>query len=288
MTDKRPERYGTYRNPRPGPKRSLGQNFLVHPPTVRTIAEFVHIPKNRTVIELGTGRGALTLELARRTGPGGRVIGYELDRELAAWLENENILPAGVELRVMDMLDIPLKALSTELSGPLVIAGNLPYNISSQVVIKLIEEKECLQQAVLMFQKEVAERLVAGPGSKKYGILSVLAGHCFSMRKLMDIPPGLFSPRPKVVSSVVEISPRVGDTGVDDYNTFKLIVKAAFSKRRKTIKNAMSSLFAPHPAALDHVLMQAGIQGQMRAETVSIKKFTALARLSRTCITKTQ
>lgn len=286
MTGKSPETNSMRRTPRPGPKRSLGQNFLIHPPTIKTIAKFVHIPQNRTVVELGVGRGALTRELIRRTGPGGRVIGYELDRELTTWLEREKILSDGVELRIQDMLDIPLRELCTELSGPLVIAGNLPYNISSQVVIKLIEEKECLQQAVLMFQKEVAERLIAGPGSKKYGILSVLAGHCFHVRKLMDVPPGLFSPKPKVISSVVEITGRVEGIRVNNYDIFKLTVKQAFAKRRKTIKNALSHLFASYPGALDRILIQAEIDGKARAETISIKKFIILARISQGYLVK--
>jgi 16S rRNA (adenine1518-N6/adenine1519-N6)-dimethyltransferase len=232
------------------------------------------------VVELGVGRGALTRALADRVGPNGRVIGFELDRELVNWLRQEDVLPGNVELRFGDMLGISFTQLADELGGPLVIAGNLPYNISSQVVMKLVEEKDVLRQAVLMFQKEVAERLVAGPGSRKYGILSVLAGQCLDMKKLMDVPPGLFSPRPKVVSSVVEIKPAAAETDVGNRAIFRRVVKQAFAKRRKTVRNALLELYSPCPHLLDQVLARAEIDPRWRAEMISIEKFSRLARLS--------
>ena len=265
---------------RPRPKRSFGQNFLVHTPTVNTIASFVQVPEARAVVELGVGRGALTRALADRVGPDGRVIGFELDRELVNWLRQEDVLPPNVELRFGDMLDISFTQLADELDGPLVIAGNLPYNISSQVVMKLVDEKDVLRQAVLMFQKEVAERLVAGPGSRKYGILSVLAGQCLDMKKLMDVPPGLFSPRPKVVSSVVEIKPAAAETDVGNRAVFRRVVKQAFAKRRKTVRNALLELYSPCPHLLDQALTRAEIDPRWRAEMISIEKFSRLARFS--------
>jgi len=270
----------------PRPKRSFGQNFLVHPPTVNTIAGFVQIPENNTVVELGVGRGALTRALAQRVGSEGRVVGFELDRELVHWLEYEKVLPENVELRLRDMLEISFSELAGELCGRLVIAGNLPYNISTQVVLKLAGEKDALQQAVLMFQKEVAERLVAGPGSRKYGILSVLAGQCLDMRKLMDVPPGLFSPRPRVVSSVLEIKPAAYEVDVSRMDIFRLVVRQAFSKRRKTVRNALSQLFSGCHDLLDHALERAGIDPGWRAEMISIEKFALLSRFSEECICK--
>ncbi len=272
---------------RPRPKRSFGQNFLVHAPTINTIAGFVEVPSTtRTIVELGVGRGALTLALAEKAGPEGRVVGFELDRELVKWLRQEKVLPENTELRFGDMLDISLRELSREIGGPLVIAGNLPYNISSQVVIKLIEEKDVLQQAVLMFQKEVAERLVASPGSKKYGILSVLAGQCLEMKKLMDVPPGLFSPRPKVVSSVVEIKPAISEIEVGNRDIFRMVVKQAFAKRRKTVRNALLQLYSSCPQILDENLERSGIEPGLRAEMISIEKFALLARYSEECLYK--
>jgi 16S rRNA (adenine1518-N6/adenine1519-N6)-dimethyltransferase len=208
------------------------------------------------------------------------VIGYEVDRELIEWLKQEEKLPENVEIRFQDMLTISLKALARESGVPVVIAGNLPYNISAHVVIKLVEEKDFLGRAVLMFQKEVAERLIAGPGTKKYGILSVLAGQCLSIRRLMDVPPGVFSPRPKVMSSVLEITPRADEIVVSSHDVFRLIVKQAFSKRRKTIRNALAQLFAPRMDLLENVLAQAEIAPGLRAEMISVKKFADLARIS--------
>ncbi len=286
MTVRKAESHLQAKRERPRPKRSFGQNFLVHAPTVRTIAGFVQVPESRTIVELGVGRGALTSALAERAGHDGRVIGFEIDRELVKWLEQEKILAENTELRYGDMLDISFRELSVETGGPLVIAGNLPYNISSQVVMKLIEEKDVLQQAVLMFQKEVAERLVAGPGSKKYGILSVLAGQCFQMKKLMDVPPGLFSPRPKVVSSVVEIKPVSVKIHTGNRNIFRLVVKQAFSKRRKTVRNALAQLYSSCPQMLDQALESAEIDHRWRAEMISIEKFSLLARHSEECLNK--
>ncbi len=271
---------------RPRPKRSFGQNFLTHGPTINTIADFVQIPGNRTVIELGVGRGALTRALAHRVGPDGRVIGFEIDRELVRWLRAEEILPENVELRHEDMLTISLSQLQSETGGPVVIAANLPYNISTEIVFKLIEERDMLQQAVLMFQKEVAERLIAGPGSKKYGVISVLVGQCMKVKKLMDVPPGLFSPRPKVVSSVIEIRPSDKSMDVGRKEVFRLVVKQAFSKRRKTIRNALRDLYSACPSMLDQALEKAGIDPAWRPEMIDVKAFALLARFSQSCLSK--
>ncbi len=286
MTPKRDKRREHISRNRPRAKRAFGQNFLIHPPTINTIAGFVQIPENRTVIELGVGQGALTCELARRVGPEGRVIGFEIDRELIKWLGEEEILPENVELRHQDMLKISLRQLHAEIRGPIVIAANLPYNISTEIVFKLIEERDVLQQAVLMFQKEVAERLVAGPGSKKYGILSVLAKQCLNIKKLMDVPPSLFVPRPKVVSSVIEIRPSAREIDVGAEDVFRLVVKQAFSKRRKTVRNALHELYTQCPAMLDRALDSAGIDPAWRPEMIDVEAFARLARFSQDCLSK--
>ncbi len=286
MTPKRDKRRNPVSSGRPRPKRSFGQNFLVHRPTINTIAGFVQIPENRIVVELGVGQGALTCALARRVGPEGKVIGFEIDRELMEWLRKEKILPENVELRHQDMLTVSLRQLHAETKGPIVIAANLPYNISSQVVFKLIEERDVLQQAVLMFQKEVAERLVAGPGSKKYGVLSVLTRQCLNVKKLMDVPPGLFVPRPKVVSSVIEIRPSDREIDARSEDVFRLVVKQAFSKRRKTVRNALHELYSQCPAMLDRVLESAGIDPALRPEMINVESFALLARFSQGCLSK--
>ena len=262
----------------PRAKRSFGQNFLVHTPTVKTIAGFVRIPQNRTVVELGVGRGALTKAISERVGHGGRIIGFELDRELVEWLKEQDELLPNVEVRFKDMLDVSFSELASETGGPLVIAGNLPYNISTQVVIKLIDERKCIEQAVFMFQKEVAQRLAAGPGSKQYGVLSVLTGQCMKVKKLMDVPPGLFSPRPKVMSSVVEFIPLAHEIPVKDRELFRKLVKQAFSKRRKTIRNALSHIFPDGNSDLiENCLIKAGIDPGWRAEAVAIKNYALLS-----------
>ncbi|MEA1868337.1 MAG: 16S rRNA (adenine(1518)-N(6)/adenine(1519)-N(6))-dimethyltransferase RsmA [Thermodesulfobacteriota bacterium] len=262
------------------PKRSLGQNFLVHQGTIETIVELSDIQPGDRVVELGTGLGAMTGELSKKAS---RVIGLEIDKRLIKWVREKRPLPGNVELRHSDILRVSFQGLAEEMGSTLKIIGNLPYNISSQVVFKLIAERNHINRATLMFQKEVAERLVSCPGSKAYGILSVLTGYCANITRLMDIPPGLFRPRPKVTSTLVQMEFREPVIVATDFAFFKNIVRQAFQKRRKKLINALKGPASFSQDEILHALGVCGIDPGYRAEVLSIEDFVTLSNtLART------
>ncbi|MCD4755832.1 MAG: 16S rRNA (adenine(1518)-N(6)/adenine(1519)-N(6))-dimethyltransferase RsmA [Deltaproteobacteria bacterium] len=258
----------------PLPKRSLGQNFLVHQGTIETIVKLSGIQPGDRVIELGAGLGAMTGELSKKAL---KVIGLEIDERLIKWVCEKRPLPGNVELRHSDILRVSFQGLAEEMGGTLKIIGNLPYNISSQVVFKLIEERNYINRATLMFQKEVAERLVSCPGSKAYGILSVVTGYCADVTRLMDIPPGLFRPRPKVTSTLVQMEFREPVIVATDFAFFKNIVRQAFQKRRKKLINALKGLASFSQDEILHALEVCGIDPGYRAEVLSIENFVTLS-----------
>jgi 16S rRNA (adenine1518-N6/adenine1519-N6)-dimethyltransferase len=258
----------------PLPKRSLGQNFLVHQGTIETIVKLSGIQPGDRVVELGAGLGAMTRELSKTAS---RVIGLEIDERLIKWVREKRPLPGNVELRHSDILRVSFQGLAEELGGTLKIIGNLPYNISSQVIFKLIEERSHINQAILMLQKEVAERLVSGPGSKAYGILSVVAGYCADITRLMNMPPGLFCPRPKVTSTLIQLEFKEPVVIATDFACFKNIVRQAFQKRRKKLINALKGLATFSQDEILHALEVCGIDPGYRAEVLSIENFVILS-----------
>ncbi|RKX59967.1 MAG: ribosomal RNA small subunit methyltransferase A [Thermodesulfobacteriota bacterium] len=264
----------------PLPKRSLGQNFLVHHGTIETIIELSGIQPGDQVVELGAGLGAMTGELSKKASG---VIGLEIDERLIKWVREKLPLPGNVELRHSDILKVSFRGLAEEMGGTLKIIGNLPYNISSQVVFKLIEERNYINRATLMFQKEVAERLISRPGSKAYGILSVVTGYCADITRLMDIPPSLFRPRPKVTSTLVQMEFREPVIVATDFAFFKNIVRQTFQKRRKKLINALKGLASFSQDEIIQALEVCGIDPGYRAEVLSIENFVILSNtLART------
>ena len=258
----------------PLPKHSLGQNFLVHQGTIETIVELSGIQPGDRVVELGAGLGAMTMELSKKASI---IIGLEIDERLIKWVREKRPLPGNVELRHSNILRVSFQGLAEEMGGTLKIIGNLPYNISSQVVFKLIEERNYINRATLMFQKEVAERLISCPGSKAYGILSVITGYCADVTRLMDIPPGLFRPRPKVTSTLVQMEFREPVIVATDFVFFKNIVRQAFQKRRKKLINALKGLASFSQEEMLHALEICGIDPGYRAEVLSIENFVTLS-----------
>jgi 16S rRNA (adenine1518-N6/adenine1519-N6)-dimethyltransferase len=258
----------------PLPKHSLGQNFLVHQGTIETIAELSGIQPGDRVVELGAGLGSMTMELSKKAS---RVIGLEIDDRLIKWVSEKRPLPGNVELRHSNILKVSFQGLAEEMGGTLKIIGNLPYNISSQIVFKLIEERDHINRATLMFQKEVAERLISCPGSKDYGILSVITGYCADVTRIMDIPPGLFRPRPKVTSTLVQMEFREPVIVATDFAFFKNIVRQAFQKRRKKLINALKGLSSFSQDEIIQALEVCGIDPGCRAEVLSIENFVTLS-----------
>ena len=187
------------------PKKSLGQHFLVHPHQARRIVDALELGGDETVVEIGAGLGALTVWLA---GPDRRVVALERDPALARYLQEEILADnPGVEVSCQDVLKFDFLELSREIGQPLAVVGNLPYQITSPLLFKLMEEREAISRAVLMMQQEVGARLLAAPGTKDYGILSVLLRYHFAIRRLFSLGPANFFPPPQVDSVVLRLTP---------------------------------------------------------------------------------
>lgn len=253
---------------RPVAKKHLGQHFLFDPSILTRIVETAGIAADDTVVEIGPGHGTLTALLARRCR---RVIAIELDADLAEKLRNEARLPGNVEVVHADALDYPYEQLD-----PFTVVANIPYYITTPIIFRLLDAKGRLRSMTLTIQKEVAERIVAPPGSKDYGVLSIAVQFHAESRLAFIIPRSAFKPAPKVDSAVIRLTVRAAPAvAVTDERLFFRIVRAAFAQRRKTLANALK----PVAAEARDLLLQAGIDPVRRAETLSIEEFAALANL---------
>lgn len=265
------------------PSKKLGQNFLTNNQICKEIVELAGLGAEETVVELGVGLGSLTHPLAQKVG---RVIGLELDSGLVEYHRQKNDLPANVTLIHEDLLKSDFRALAQECGGRLTIVANLPYSISNPLLFKLIAHAEVMEFAVLMLQKEVADRLSAGVGTKEYGIISVILATCATVQTLLHVDPAQFHPRPKVDSVVVKITfhPRPSRAALlpdHDPALLRALVKGAFGQRRKTLINALAAapaLGLEKPALLP-LLAAAGIAPEIRAERLTVEDFVRLCRL---------
>lgn len=261
-------------------KKQLGQNFLNDPNVARAIVDKAGIGADDVVLEIGPGLGAITVPAARAAR---RVIAVDKDGRLIGLLRTE-LLAAGidnVEIREADILRVDLVSIAREAGRPLVVMGNLPYNISSQVAVQLIRARQRVDRAVLMLQKEMAQRICAGPGSRDYGRLSVMLGYCADTKVLMQVRAPLFFPAPKVDSTVVGIRfANPPPVPADDEDLLFQVVKAAFGKRRKTLRNALSqSDLNLEPAVSEQLLKAAQIDPMRRAESLSVAEFVRLSNV---------
>jgi 16S rRNA (adenine1518-N6/adenine1519-N6)-dimethyltransferase len=260
------------------PKKSLGQNFLVHPHQARRIVDALELGVDETVVEIGAGLGALTVHLAREAR---RVIALERDPALARFLREE-IFPETPEVEVLcqDVLKFDFLGLSREMGRPLAVAGNLPYQITSPLLFKLLEERAALSRAVLMIQQEVGARLTAQPGTKDYGVLSVLLQYQVSIQRLFSLGPANFYPPPQVDSVVLRLTPAVTSPPARDPELLARVVKAAFGQRRKTLNNTLTAradTFGLIPEQLRAILTALAIDPVRRGETLSLAEFVALS-----------
>ncbi|MFZ7126255.1 MAG: 16S rRNA (adenine(1518)-N(6)/adenine(1519)-N(6))-dimethyltransferase RsmA [Desulfobacterales bacterium] len=265
-------------------RKQWGQNFLSDPAVAEAIVRRAGLSDQDVVVEIGAGLGALTLPMARAVR---RIYAIEKDTRLAGLLKTELAAAdiGNVDILQNDVLRVDLDAFPFEGESGLTAVGNLPYNISTQVIVRLIEHRHRFKRAVFMFQKELAERLAAGPGGKDYGRISVLLQYCARVSRLMEVDASRFFPKPRVDSTVLDIVFREG-RGLDAAQEKLLfdVVRCAFSKRRKTLKNALSG-FQSSEGALDvlSALAAAGIDPLRRAETLSVEDYIRLSlRLSGT------
>jgi len=259
------------------PKKQLGQNFLAAPDIAAKIAAKAGLSMEDTVLEIGAGLGALTIPLARCAG---KVYAVETDRRVVPLLKTE-LLAAGLEnvqIIEKDILQMDISALAQQYRTQLTIMGNLPYHISSQVLVKLIKHRQWINRAVVMFQKELAQRLIAAPGDKRYGRLTVVLTYAAKVERLYELTADQFFPKPKIDSTVVKVVFKPAEKAADDEELLFDVIKAAFGQRRKTVKNALSGSFlSVDPHAAESALIQAGIDPQRRAETLSVEEFIRLA-----------
>ncbi len=257
------------------PRKNMGQNFLTDPRVAGAIVSAAALSAEDTVAEIGAGLGALTIPAA---GVARRVIAIEKDIRLAELLKTELAVCRfeNVDILSRDVLTCDF----TSMAPPrgLKVLGNLPYNISSQVVIRLIDQRRSIRTAVLMFQKELARRLAAAPGSKSYGRLSVLLQYCATIETVCLVPASAFYPRPKVDSMVIRIDFRKPPAGLrTDEKVLRRIVRAAFGRRRKTLRNSLAGgLGELDSEKAGRLLTEAGIDPRRRAETLSVAEFVAL------------
>ncbi len=260
------------------PKKKLGQNFLVHQATSERIVELSGVSEEDTVFEIGVGLGSLTLPLARRAH---KVIGIEVDAGIVRYHHEHDSLPANATLIHQDILKTDFNKLAAEHDGPLKIIANLPYSISNPLLFKLLDHKDVMAWAVLMLQKEVGMRLCAQPGTKEYGILSVLFAGCATVKDIMHVSPEQFHPRPKVDSVVVKITFQPPAQIDYDNDLLVKIVKTGFQKRRKTLINclATSPLVALTKEQAATALETAGIALKARGETLTIDDYIHLTKI---------
>lgn len=257
------------------PLKSLGQNFLVDGNTIGRIIERAGIDPEDSVLEIGPGRGALTEILVRKAG---RLVLVEYDHALAAALKDRYADDPRVTVLDADILAVDLAAILEGASGWKVVA-NLPYNISTEVLFRLLEVRGKVARMVLMLQKEVGDRLVSRPDCSNYGVTTVLLGLWFDMRREFIVTPGCFHPRPKVDSAVLSFVPLTGPRlPVGDEELFRRVVKGAFAMRRKTLINCLKSAGLAGDEELRGILTECGIDGQRRGETLSLDEFAALSR----------
>jgi 16S rRNA (adenine1518-N6/adenine1519-N6)-dimethyltransferase len=248
----------------------LGQNFLVDANIVKKIAALSQLGPDDCVVEIGPGLGALTVELARRAG---KVVAIEIDRRLMSALSEALRGMDNVELVNADFLTYDMSGLPAGCK----ITGNLPYYITTPLIMKTLEQPQAPASLVFMVQKEVAERIAAPPGSRVYGAVSVAAQYRCAVEYAMDVSKEVFTPRPNVDSAVLVFTPR-GDARRQprDETLFFSVIKAGFGQRRKMLRNALSSV-APDREALQAAFEAAGVPGTARAETLSVEAFIELS-----------
>jgi 16S rRNA (adenine1518-N6/adenine1519-N6)-dimethyltransferase len=261
------------------PHKKLGQNFLVHRHTAERIVELAAPDPDDVIVEVGVGLGALTNVIASRVR---KVIGIEADSGLVRWHEKEQDLAANVTLLHRDILKVDPTELAGMAGGSLKIIANLPYSISTPFLFRLIDNRHLTDWAVVMLQKEVAQRLLAKPGTKEYGVPTVLLAGCARIEPLMQVKPGEFHPRPKVDSMVVRIVFQPPDHGESlpsfSWPMLKKIVSGCFSRRRKTLLNGLTaSGLDLDRQTLTSIIEMAGLEPTVRAEQLTFARFAMLA-----------
>jgi 16S rRNA (adenine1518-N6/adenine1519-N6)-dimethyltransferase len=257
-------------------KKSWGQNFLCDRRVHQRIVAAAAATADDVVVEIGAGLGTLTQALAGAEPPPRRVIAIERDPDMLQVLRGELGGATSVEILEQDAAEFDFGEVSRRVGRPLVVVGNLPYQLSSAILLAVSRAGAAVSRAVVMVQREFAQRVVAPPGNKIYGRLSVMVQQRAAARILFHVGPGAFHPPPKVTSSVLALTPRPGLLApVRDYALFEQVVKEAFGTRRKMLRRALAPAFGA--AVAERALAAAGIDGTLRAEALGVAELARLA-----------
>ena len=260
------------------PVKRLGQSFLVDNNITSRIVDASKISGDDTVVEIGAGLGSMTLMISERAK---KVVAIEIDPKLVVVLNEELRDLANVEIIHKDVLRYDFSS-SIRGGERIKVIGNIPYNVSSQILFRLIEFREHISSVTLMFQKEVADRIMASPGTKEYGILSVIVSMYMVPARIMTVPATCFHPKPKVDSTVLKMDTRERPLyPLENHDIFLKTVKAAFSKRRKTLANNLKdmNLVCSKGVDISALLDKAGLDGRRRGETLTVEEFGRLAEI---------
>jgi len=259
------------------PKKSWGQNFLSDEAILDDIARLAVDRPGERVVELGAGLGHLTARLLAR---GADVVAVERDRDMARVLRGE--FGEAIYLCEADAARVDFSRLAAAASGggarPLAVVGNIPYHLTSPILFSLLEQAKAVSRAVLLLQREVAERLAASPGTKEWGVVSVLLQQTARVAIERIVPPGAFHPPPRVESAVVRVDFGVRAPACADPERFRRMVKAGFGQRRKTLRNALESARVAAREEMALALERASIDPSRRGETLSVEEWEALDR----------
>jgi len=260
--------------------KGLGQNFIRDRGVLTRIVEGAGVREDDLVIEIGPGIGVLTAELARQAAA---VTAVEIDARLIPILEETLAEYDNIRLINQDILKTDLGRIITEgraeglYTGKAHVIGNLPYYITTPIIMKLLEDGVPADSITVMMQKEVADRIRSAPGSRTYGAISVAVQYYCRVEKVTDVPKEAFLPRPKIDSTVLKLTPRTDRVRVRDEKAFLRCVKAGFAQRRKTLLNSISSAEGLSKDYVGHVLEAAGIDPGRRAETLTVEEFADIA-----------
>jgi len=255
-------------------RKRFGQNFLNDPNIISQITFAIRPKTDQHIVEIGPGQGAITEDMV---ASGAKVTAIELDRDLIPWLKvkferNENFSIINEDALKADFASIAS-------GGTIRVVGNLPYNISTPIIFHLLSHSSHIEDMHFMLQKEVVDRMAAGPGDNNYGRLSVMTQYQCEVEGLFVVPPESFNPPPKVDSAIVRLRPNQQKLPLDDHSYFEFIVREAFSQRRKTLKNTLKKILKPLGQP------ELGIDLSLRPENLSVEDYVNLAnqlyRLSR-------
>jgi len=258
-------------------KKRFGQNFLVSDRAFRAIVDATVASDDEWIVEIGAGLGTLTGRLAERV-PEGKVIALERDPDMIAVLRGELGGVDNLEIEAVDALRYDLRMAARWRGGLIAVCGNLPYHIAAPLLFRIVDAREVVRCAVVMIQKEMADRIVAAPGTKAYGALGVMIRTYTDASVVAKVSAGSFVPPPKVDSTVLKLVPLPGGAPrvpIADEAHYSRVVHAAFGQRRKTLRNALRA--GHDDADVDAALAATGIDGVRRGETLDIAEFAALA-----------